>query len=221
MGERFAMVVFHDAEDLVDPAGLGLLDVAIARGTALAQLPVEPIVQRANGFQRRHLGSHYCEEFAESHGKAMVVRDALGAALPAAGVGCAVARASLELLCERADERRVNAHEGDTKTRPMPFDADSLTEDYELGLAVAECGGACRFVRARRKTGALLPPVRCSRHGSKPSCARRPDGFTASRCRAGIGSPGRAARSRYGCAGATGADRLRHWCFRLAMCCWS
>jgi len=156
MGERFAMVVFHDAEDLVDPAGLGLLDVAIARGTAFAQLPVEPIVQRANGFQRRHLGSHYCEEFDESHGKAMVVRDALGAALPAAGVGCAFARASLELLCERADERRANAHEGDTETRPMPFDADSLTEDYELGLAVAECGGACRFVRARGEDGRLI-----------------------------------------------------------------
>ena len=47
------------------------------------------------------LGSHYCEEFAEAHGKAMVVRDWLGAGLPGAGVGCAAARAALERLAAR------------------------------------------------------------------------------------------------------------------------
>jgi adsorption protein B len=156
VGERFSMVVFHDAEDLVDPAGLGLLDVAIARGTAFAQLPVEPIVHKRRGFLGRQLGSHYCEEFAESHGKAMVVRDALGAALPAAGVGCAIARGVLELLCERADESGHSLEEGASQVASMPFNAESLTEDYELGLAVAECGGACRFVRARGEDGRLI-----------------------------------------------------------------
>jgi len=161
MGERFSMVVFHDAEDLVDPAGLGLLDVVVARGTAFAQLPVEPIVQHGRGFFGRHLGSHYCEEFAESHGKGMIVRDALGAALPAAGVGCAVARGVLDLLCERAGERRdasagANVSGNAPQAASMPFNEDSLTEDYELGLAVAECGGACRFVRARGEDGRLI-----------------------------------------------------------------
>jgi len=147
LGESFAMIVFHDAEDMVDPAALGLLDLAIARGADCAQLPVEPLVQREGGFLARHLGSHYCEEFAESHGKAMVVRDAIGAALPAAGVGCAVSRDALERLCER---RAGSGQEA------APFNADSLTEDYELGLGIAECGGDCRFVRARGEDGRLI-----------------------------------------------------------------
>ncbi|MEQ8412475.1 MAG: glycosyl transferase family protein [Erythrobacter sp.] len=147
MGEPFAMVAFHDAEDIVDPAALGLLDAAIARGASFVQLPVEPLARQEGGFLARHLGSHYCEEFAEAHGKDMVLRDALGAALPAAGVGCAVARGALELLCERA--------EGDA-AQSGPFRADSLTEDYELGLGIAQFGGACRFVRARGEDGRLI-----------------------------------------------------------------
>ncbi|WP_234035598.1 glycosyl transferase family protein [Erythrobacter insulae] len=138
-GERFTMTVFHDAEDLVDPAGLALLDRAVCAGADFAQLPVEPLPQARS----RWLGSHYCEEFAEAHGKAMVVRNALGAGLPAAGVGCAVSRGALERLChQRADHR--------------PFNAESLTEDYELGLAVAQAGGICQFVRARDQDGLLV-----------------------------------------------------------------
>jgi len=42
---RFSAVLFHDAEDMVDPAGLGLLDWAIGEGADFAQLPVEPLPQ--------------------------------------------------------------------------------------------------------------------------------------------------------------------------------
>lgn len=38
----------------------------------------------------------------------------------------------------------------------LPFAADSLTEDYELGLAIAAEGGRCRFVRARGEDGTLI-----------------------------------------------------------------
>lgn len=138
-GQLFACVVFHDAEDLVDPAGLGLLDQEIAQGADFVQLPVEPLAQPAS----RWLGSHYCEEFAESHGKAMVVRGALGAALPGAGVGCAVSRRALHLLSRRHLDG-------------SPFDAGSLTEDYELGLAVVSMGGVSRFVRARGEDGTFV-----------------------------------------------------------------
>jgi adsorption protein B len=139
----FACIVFHDAEDLVDPAGLGLLDEAIAGGADFAQLPVEPIVRDKGGLLSRHLGSHYCEEFAEAHGKAMVVRGALGAGLPAAGVGCAVSRIALQRLCRRHEDL-------------MPFSGDSLTEDYELGLDIARGGGLGHFVRARGEDGRLI-----------------------------------------------------------------
>ncbi|BDI60377.1 glycosyl transferase family protein [Qipengyuania nanhaisediminis] len=138
-GCSFASVVFHDAEDLVDPAALGLLDSAIDHGADFAQLPVEPLPQGA----RRWLGSHYCEEFAEAHGKAMAVRDALGASLPAAGVGCAVRREMLDRLAKLR---------GDA----LPFASDSLTEDYELGLAIGAIGGTCRFVRARGEDDLLV-----------------------------------------------------------------
>ncbi|KWV92428.1 hypothetical protein AUC45_13725 [Erythrobacter sp. YT30] len=130
---RFACVVFHDAEDMVDPAALGLLSATVEDGADFVQIPVEPIVQADSRF----CGSHYCEEFAESHGKAMVVRDALGAGLPGAGVGCAVSRQALGWLDKRS------------AIPEQPFASDSLTEDYELGLSVAAAGGKCRFVRAR------------------------------------------------------------------------
>ena len=138
-GRLFACVVFHDAEDMVDPAGLSLLDEEIARGADFVQLPVEPLVQEAS----RWLGSHYCEEFVEAHGKALVVRSALGAGLPAAGVGCAVSRRALHQL----SRRRLDG---------TPFDTLSLTEDYELGLAVAEMGGVSRYARCRAEDGTLV-----------------------------------------------------------------
>jgi adsorption protein B len=142
-GRRFAMVVFHDAEDMVDPAALGLLDEAIAGGADFVQLQVEPLVQRHGTWLANHLGSHYCEEFAEAHGKAMVVRDWLGAGLPGAGVGCAAARGALDRLAM-------------AQRRGRPFASDSLTEDYELGLSIAAQGGRCRFVRARGQDGQLI-----------------------------------------------------------------
>ncbi|MEO1488971.1 MAG: glycosyl transferase family protein [Pseudomonadota bacterium] len=142
-GQLFNTIVFHDAEDMVDPAGLGLLEAAISDGADFAQLPVEPLIPPHAGFFARHLGSHYCEEFAEAHGKAMVVRGALGAALPAAGVGCAISRRALQALAQRS-------RDGD------PFNPTSLTEDYLLGLTIGEMGGECRFVRARGDDGRFV-----------------------------------------------------------------
>jgi adsorption protein B len=146
-GQRFAAVVFHDAEDMVDPGALGLLDEAIAEGADFVQLPVEPLVPHHRGWLARHIGAHYCEEFAEAHGKALVVRDALGAGVPGAGVGCAASRRALD---------RLVAQHGLGGADGLPFASDSLTEDYELGLAIAAAGGRCRFVRARGMDGRLI-----------------------------------------------------------------
>ena len=137
-GVSTRMVVLHDAEDMVDPAALALLDRAIG-DHAFAQLPVLPLPQPKS----RWIGSHYCEEFAESHGKAMVVRSALGTSLPAAGVGCAFSRAALARLAMR---------DSDTG----PFSVESLTEDYELGLKVGATGGSSTFLRVRGRDGKLV-----------------------------------------------------------------
>lgn len=137
-GYRARMVVIHDAEDMVDPAGLGLLDKAMDDAD-LAQLPVLPVPQPHSAW----VGSHYCEEFAEAHGKAMVVRDALRAGMPLAGVGCAIGREALNALAR-------------TKPGGVPFAADCLTEDYELGLGISALGGRTRFLRHRHADGQLV-----------------------------------------------------------------
>ena len=72
----------------------------------------------------------------------MVVRDAIGASIPGAGVGCGIARTALEDLAA--------AHGGE------PFARESLTEDYELGQRIAALGGKGRFVRARSANGRLI-----------------------------------------------------------------
>ena len=138
LGRPVRLVLLQDAEDMVDPAALGLVDEAIDRAE-FVQLPVLPIPQPKS----RWIGSHYCEEFAEAHGKAMVVRDALGASLPAAGVGCAFER---NILRQMARERHQEA----------PFAVESLTEDYELGMRIRAAGGRSRFVRVRGEDGALV-----------------------------------------------------------------
>jgi len=150
-GQRYTAAVFHDAEDMVDPGALGLLDAAIADGADFVQLPVEPLVPHHRGWMARHIASHYCEEFAEAHGKALVVRDALKVGVPGAGVGCAVSRRALDRLVARQ-----GAETGAGTGGGLPFASDSLTEDYELGLAIAATGGRCRFIRSRGDDGRLI-----------------------------------------------------------------
>lgn len=138
-GESARMILLHDAEDMVDEAALSLLDAALDDAD-FAQLPVLPQPQPAS----RWIAGHYCDEFAEAHGKAMVVREALGAGLPAAGVGCAFSRRALDEIALR-------------NGRPdSPFASECLTEDYELGLKITEMGGKARFLRARGEDGLLV-----------------------------------------------------------------
>lgn len=136
-------VVLHDAEDMVDPAALPVITAAMEHAD-LVQLPVLPVKQPSS----RWISGHYQEEFAEAHGKAMVVRDALRAGMPLAGVGCAISRQALTALAG-------------TKPDRMPFSAECLTEDYELGLGVAELGGQARFIRTRDDNGQLIATRAC------------------------------------------------------------
>ncbi len=131
---NFAAIILHDAEDIVHPEALTLFAHLIGKA-ALVQLPVIP--RRAK--RSRWVAGHYGDEFAELHGKQMVLREALGASIPSAGVGCAFARDALQKLAAR--------------TQGKPFDARSMTEDYELGLHLT--GGESRgiFARLRDRRG--------------------------------------------------------------------
>lgn len=129
-GEPFKAVVLHDAEDVVHPQELWIYDALIPR-LAMVQLPVLPLPDRSS----RWISGHYLDEFAENHTKDMVVREALGAAVPSAGVACAIDRRYLGSIADSAGG--------------APFDAASLTEDYELGHRIKALGGRGALVRVR------------------------------------------------------------------------
>ena len=117
----FKAVVLHDAEDLVHPQELRLLGYLIGRA-ALVQLPVIP--RRAS--KSRWVAGHYGDEFAELHGKQMVMREALGASIPSAGVGCAFARDALQKLaflrdCETGMDSWLRRRSFFLKSLKMPF----------------------------------------------------------------------------------------------------
>jgi adsorption protein B len=101
----------------------------------VVQLPVAPIPDPGGSW----IAGHYCDEFAESHGKELVVREALGAAIPLAGVGCAIRRDALSKLAV--------ACEGN------PFGGGSMTEDYETGLRLGALGERSIFVRLPVRVG--------------------------------------------------------------------
>jgi bacteriophage N4 adsorption protein B len=127
-GYKVKALILHDAEDSVHRLELRVFDYLIERAAAV-QLPVIPVQVPGSAW----ISGHYGDEFAEAHGKTLVVREALGAAVPLAGVGCAIERNRIG--------RIAIARNG------QPFDADSLTEDYELGLALGADGGKTIFAR--------------------------------------------------------------------------
>ncbi len=127
-------VVLHDAEDVVHPLELKIFD-RLAERAAIIQLPVLPLPDRGSTW----ISGHYCDEFAEAHVKDLVVREAVGAAIPLAGVGCAIVRRPLAALAALQDGR--------------PFTETSMTEDYEVGLRVGDLGLKTIFVRIPARRG--------------------------------------------------------------------
>ncbi len=151
-------IVLHDAEDIVHADELTLYDALIER-FALVQIPVHPLIVPGVGISGALISGHYCGEFSEAHNKQVVVREAVGAAVPSAGVGCAIDRDVLGLIAERRDG---------------PFDPDSLTEDYELGLRIGAQGGRGAFVRLPAADGCGLVAVHaCFPHTIKAAVRQK------------------------------------------------
>lgn len=127
-GFKAKAIVLHDVEDYVHRDELRVFDLLIEKAAAV-QLPVVPTEVEGSAW----ISGHYGDEFAEAHGKTLVVREAIGAALPLAGVGCAIERNLIGRIA--------------LQKNGLPFDQTSLTEDYELGLSV--CGNGQRTIFAR------------------------------------------------------------------------
>lgn len=127
--------IIHDAEDVVDRRELEAFARALS-GADYAQIPVIPLAKQ----QWSWIGGHYGDEFAESHLKELPVRAALGGAMPTAGVGCAI---RVPVLA------RLDCGHG-------PFAADSLVEDYELGIRLAASGARGAMLLATDGRGSLI-----------------------------------------------------------------
>ncbi|MDX5364721.1 MAG: phage adsorption protein NrfB [Pseudazoarcus pumilus] len=124
----FAGFVLHDAEDVISPLELRLFNYLLPRKD-LIQVPVYPYAPRWYEFS----GGHYVDEFAEQHGKDIVVREALLGQVPSAGVGTCFSRRAIISLLQDSDG--------------VAFDVQSLTEDYEIGMRLSEKGMTGIFAR--------------------------------------------------------------------------
>jgi adsorption protein B len=116
---RYQIFVMQDCEDVIHRLCYKLFNYLIPRKD-MVQLPVASLKTRWYELT----GGHYLDEFAQSHYKDMLVREALGAGIPAAGVGAAFSRKALDLVCAKRNNEL--------------FSIDSLTEDYEFGLRLHE-----------------------------------------------------------------------------------
>ena len=134
---RFDIVVLHDAEDVLHPASLALVNW-FADSYGMVQVPVLPF---PTGI-RDWVHGVYCDEFAEFLSRDMRLREHEGAFLPSNGVGTAIRREYLDTLRE--------AQNG------ILFEADCLTEDYELGMKLASAGCRQTLLPLTRKYGDLL-----------------------------------------------------------------
>jgi len=133
-GQRFDILLMHDAEDVIHPLALRLYCLLIPPNE-FVQTPVFSLPLP----KRRYVSATYIDEFAEHHLKDMRVREAIGGLIPSAGVGSAFARDALEEVAAAHAQR--------------PFNVESLTEDYEIGLkfrlANRPTHFACRTIERR------------------------------------------------------------------------
>ena len=139
-GMEFAGFVLHDAEDVISAMELRLFNYLVDRKD-LIQLPVYPFERHWSDFT----SSHYMDEFAEMHGKDILVREALSGQVPSAGVGTCFSRRAVTALLADGDG--------------IAFDIQSLTEDYDIGFRLRAKGMTEVFVRFPVST-TVTPPHR-------------------------------------------------------------
>ena len=83
--------------------------IALIERFDLVQLPVLPLIVPGS----RWVSGHYCDEFAEAHGKQLVVREAIGAGMPSAGVGCALSRSIVQAMADAGGGAAVRRRQPD------------------------------------------------------------------------------------------------------------
>ena len=114
------LVVLHDSEDVIDPRSFEIY-ARYAGEYQFIQVPVFSLQRRKGAY----VASTYMEEFAERHTRELIVRNALGAAIPSAGVGTGLTAALIRHFL---------------KTRGQVLMSGTVTEDYILGIEAKRAG---------------------------------------------------------------------------------
>ncbi len=124
---RFETVMTHDAEDLIHPEALWLID-RYTRVYGMVQIPVLALPTS----WRELTHGVYCDEFAQFQFRDMPVRNRVGGFVPSNGVGTGFSREAIEALAA-AHKNRI-------------FEPSCLTEDYENGYRVHRLGFRQLFI---------------------------------------------------------------------------
>lgn len=127
-GKRYDAFIMHDSEDVIHPLSFRVMNAWLDRAD-MVQLPVLSMPRPWHAL----VAGHYMDEFAEWHTKDLVARAHMTAQVPSAGVATALSRAVMDLLTAERDN--------------LPFNTDSLTEDYDIGHRLYEAGFKSAFVR--------------------------------------------------------------------------
>ncbi|WP_374000477.1 glycosyltransferase [Bdellovibrio bacteriovorus] len=130
LSKKYDLLLMQDSEDVLHPHSLSLMNY-YSSFADFVQIPVFSF----DVAPRSLVGGIYIDEFAESHTKDLLVREALGAAVPSAGVGTLLSR---ELVLSLQDLQK-----GDF------LKEDTLTEDYHLGMMTKELGFKSKFACVR------------------------------------------------------------------------
>ena len=119
------MAVLHDSEDVIDRRTFEVY-AAYAADHDFIQVPVFSL----NSTDRSMVAATYMDEFAERHTREMIVRNALGAMIPSAGVGTCMTRRLIEHF---------------VRVRGNVLMTGCVTEDYILGIEAKRAGFKAAF----------------------------------------------------------------------------
>jgi bacteriophage N4 adsorption protein B len=167
-GFSFAGAVLHSSQDVLHPLELQLFNYLLPRKDVI-QLPVASLEREWHEL----IAGVYMDEFAEWQGKELIVRENLTRMVPLPGVGTCFSRRALMTLSAETDNR--------------PFNTETLTADYDIGLRLADRGMRPVFARLPveyRVKRVRWPGYRKETTVRMPLCVREyfPNGFRAS-CR--------------------------------------
>jgi adsorption protein B len=127
--DPFRIIVLHDTEDIIHPLSMRLYN-ALIPASDMVQIPVFPLERPWYEL----IAWTYADEFSKNHSKDMLLRQRLGAFVPSAGVGTAIAREALESVAASSHDL---------------FPEGALTEDYQFALRLHERGFNTTFVNER------------------------------------------------------------------------